>query len=93
MKNKTTRQDALLKHLAKGGKLSIKNAWLHFGISNIAREVGRLIEIPFNLYLHREQKTGKTKYGSTCYWFEYSATEKQKKIFEKYLNKKAKVSA
>ena len=88
MKNKTTRQDALLKHLSKGGKLSIKNAWLHFGISNIAREVGRLIETPFNCYLHREQKTGKTKYGSTCYWFEYSATDRHKKIFEKYLSKK-----
>lgn len=89
---KQTRQDALLKHLSKGGKLSIKNAYLHFGISNIAREVGRLIEKPFNVVLHREQKSGKTKYGSKCYWFEYSATEKQKNIFEKYLSKKAKVS-
>lgn len=84
---KQTRQDALLKHLAKGGKLSIKNAYLHFGISNIAREVGRLIEKPFNLTLHREQKSGKTKYGSACFWFEYSANKKTQAILKRELKK------
>ena len=75
-----TRKQALLNHLISGGNLSIKNAYLDFGISNIAREVGRLIEKPFNVVLERKKNTSKTKYGTDCYWFEYSANEETKKI-------------
>lgn len=78
---KQTRQDALLKHLSKGGKLSIKNAYTFFGISNISREVRRLVEKPFDIELLREKKHGKTKYGSPCVWYEYTASKStQKKI-------------
>ncbi len=82
-----TRQKALLSHLISGGSLSIMTAYKEFGISNVSREVRRLIEKPFNVELKREQKQGKTKYGSSCYWFEYSATPKQKIILKKALNK------
>lgn len=77
---KLTRKQALIKHLLSGGTLSIKNAYIDFGISNIAREVGRLIEKPYNVVLERKKHTSKTKYGSDCYWFEYSANEENKKI-------------
>lgn len=81
-----TRKQALLNHLLAGGTLSIKNAYLDFGISNIAREVGRLIEKPFNVVLERKKHTSKTKYGTVCYWFEYSANEETKKILANIKN-------
>jgi len=82
-----TRQKALALHLIKGGKVSIKTAYNYFGISNISREIRRLIENPFGVELNREQKQGKTKYGSPCYWFEYSATKKTQAILKRELKK------
>ena len=82
-----TRQQALAIHLIKGGKVSIKTAYNYFGISNISREIRRLIEKPFVVELNREQKQGKTKYGSPCYWFEYSATKRTQAILKRELKK------
>lgn len=77
------RQTSLINHLIKGKKLSIYNAFTKFGISNISREVGRLIEKPFGIELKREKKLGKTQDGEPCYWFEYSATDiVKKKLFK-----------
>jgi len=66
-----TRKIALAQYLLAGGKLSIMNAYRHFGISNLSREVIRLIEKPFNVVLTRKRMEGKTKYGTRCEWFEY----------------------
>jgi hypothetical protein len=66
-----TRKLALAQYLLAGGKLSIMNAYRHFGISNISREVIRLVEKPFGVILTRTKMEGKTKYGSRCEWFEY----------------------
>jgi hypothetical protein len=67
-----TRSQALSKHLLAGKPVSIKTAYNYFGISNISREVIRLIERPFGVTLTRTKKEGKTKYGSYCSWIEYS---------------------
>lgn len=69
-----TRTQALAKHLLAGKTVSIKTAYTLFGISNISREVVRLIEKPFNVRLTRTKKEGKTKYGTYCQWYEYSLT-------------------
>jgi hypothetical protein len=66
-----TRKLALAQYLLAGGKLSIMNAYRHFGISNVSREVIRLVEKPFGVILTRTKMEGKTKYGSPCVWFEY----------------------
>lgn len=66
-----TRTQALAKHLLAGKTVSIMTAYQLFGISNISRELRRLIEIPYNLTLTRTQKEGRTKYGSYCQWLEY----------------------
>ena len=79
------RQTRLIKHLIDGKKLSILNAFTKFRISNISRELGRLIEKPFNIKLNREKKVGKTQDGEPCYWFEYSATKVVKKKLSKLL--------
>ncbi len=60
-----TRQKALALHLVRGGKVSIKTAYNYFGISNISREIRRLIENPFGVELNREQKQGKTVHRVT----------------------------
>jgi len=67
-----TRQQALATYLLTGKPVSIKNGYNYFGISNISREVIRLIEKPFGVTLTRTKKEGKTKYGSYCNWIEYS---------------------
>ena len=66
-----TRQQALATYLLTGKPVSIKIAYTYFGISNISREVIRLIERPFNVQLTRTKKEGKTKYGTYCNWYEY----------------------
>lgn len=66
-----SRKQALCQYLLAGGKLSIMNAYRHFGISNVSREVIRLVEKPFGVILTRTKMEGKTKYGSPCVWFEY----------------------
>ena len=66
-----TRQQALATYLLTGKPVSIKNGYNYFGISNISREVIRLIEKPFGVQLTRTKKEGKTKYGTYCTWLEY----------------------
>ena len=80
-----TRNQSLINHLIKGGKLSIMNGYKYFGISNIAREVGRLIEKPLGIELKREWRTSKTKYGTVCHWLEYSATRSVMHKMKKHL--------
>ena len=79
------RKVALYKHLLYNGTLSIKTAYTDFGISNISREVRRLIEIPLDTELKRVLKKGATLYGEPCYWFEYSATDLNKIALKKAL--------
>lgn len=55
----------------QGRVLTIKTAFNEFGITNLPRECGRLIERKFNVQLARVKKEGKSKYGVPCYWYEY----------------------
>lgn len=55
----------------EGRVLSIKSAFIEFGITNLPREASRSIEKKFDVRLARTRKEGKTKYGVPCYWFEY----------------------
>lgn len=55
----------------KGEVLTIKTAFRDFGITNLPRECGRLIERKFGLKLARVRKDGKTRYGIPCSWNEY----------------------
>jgi hypothetical protein len=80
-----TRKTALIEWLYQGHTISIKTAYIYFGISNISREIRRLVEIPLGIELKRTIKTATTKYGSRCEWYEYSATEANKKVLKKYL--------
>jgi hypothetical protein len=62
---------ALAKSLLSGEVISIKNAYFDYGISNIAREIGRSIERKFNVEVSRVKKEGISRYGQSIVWFEY----------------------
>lgn len=62
---------AIAKAFLDGRVLTIKTAFKDFGITNLPREVSRLIEKKFDVRLTRVQRDGKTRYGIRCYWYEY----------------------
>jgi len=62
---------ALAAAFLQGRVLTIKTAFNEFGITNLPRECGRLIERKFGVKLSRVRKEGESKFGVDCYWFEY----------------------
>jgi hypothetical protein len=62
---------ALAMAFLDGKVLTIKTAFRDFGITNLPRECGRLIERKFNVQLVKVRKTGVTRYNIPCSWFEY----------------------
>lgn len=62
---------AISKAFLAGKVLSIKTAFRDFGITNLPREVSRLIEKRFDVQLTRVPRKGKTRYGVPARWFEY----------------------
>lgn len=62
---------ALATAFIQGRVLTIKTAFKEFGVTNLPRECGRLIERKFGVELSRVKREGKSKYGVPCYWFEY----------------------
>jgi hypothetical protein len=57
--------------LLKGEVLTIKTAFRDFGITNLPRECGRLIERKFGLKLAKTRRIGETRFGIHCSWNEY----------------------
>lgn len=55
----------------RGEVLTIKTAFRDFGISNLGREVGRSIERKFGLEITKVKKTGKSRYGVPCWYYQY----------------------
>jgi hypothetical protein len=61
----------IAKDLLAGKVLTIKTAFRDYGVTNLPRECGRLIERKFGVELSRVTKVGKTRYGIRCTWNEY----------------------
>lgn len=55
----------------RGDVITIKTAFRDYGISNLPREVGRSIERKFGLEVTKVKKTGKSRYGVPCYYYQY----------------------
>lgn len=55
----------------RGDVITIKTAFRDYGISNLPREVGRSIERKFGLEITKVKKTGKSRYGVPCYYYQY----------------------
>lgn len=62
---------ALAAAFLQGRVLTIKTAFTEFGVTNLPRECGRLIERRFGVQLSRVKREGKSRYGVPCYWYEY----------------------
>lgn len=66
-----TAKAAICKALLLGRVLNIKNGFSLFGVTNIPREVSRSVEKDFGVGLNRRPRTGKTRFGVGCSWFDY----------------------
>jgi len=62
---------AIAKAFLAGKVLSIKTAFRDFGITNLPREVSRLIEKRFDVQIAKVPRNGQTRYGIHCRWYEY----------------------
>lgn len=88
---------ALCRALLSGDVLSIMDGFKKLGITNLPREVGRSIEREFDVRVSRTPKTAKTRYGTTCHYYEYrlnksehnkAGIEKMKKYIASQTTKK-----
>lgn len=70
MKPKTAKA-ALCKALLAGEVLNVRNCAEMIGLSNIAREIPRMVEDVFGVVVSRTHMTGKTRYGTNCNWTNY----------------------
>lgn len=80
-----TAKAALAKALLDGNVLTVKNCFNLIGLTNIAREIPRMIEEPFGVIVSRTPKTGLSRYGQTVSYTEYylNRTEYNREGIEK----------
>jgi hypothetical protein len=68
---------ALLKILLSGETVNVKTCFRDTGLTNCSREVSRMVEKDFGVVLKREPKTGKSRYGCSVVWIDYSLPRTQ----------------
>ena len=59
-----TAKAALCLALLEGRVLNVKNCFDTIGLTNLAREVPRMVEEPFGVEVSRTPRAGKNRYGS-----------------------------
>ena len=64
-------KSALIKEFLDGKTLTIMSCFKTVGLSNLPREVPRMIEQPFSCVISRIRKEGKSRHGSNITWYEY----------------------
>jgi hypothetical protein len=62
---------ALIKSLLKGDVIDVSNSIRLTGLSNISREVGRMIERDFQVKVEREKINTKDQWGNHAMYFKY----------------------
>lgn len=66
-----TSKAALALALLEGRVLNVKNCFTEIGLTNIGREIPRLIEKPFNVEVSRTEKEGKNRFGQVVKYTDY----------------------
>ena len=66
-----TAKAALALALLEGRVLNVSNCFKEIGLSNIGREIPRMIEIPFGVTVSRVARTGKSRYGQAVSYTDY----------------------
>lgn len=62
---------ALIKEFLDGKTLTIMTCFKTVGLTNLGREVPRMIEHPFGCIISRRRMEGKSRHGSNISWYEY----------------------
>lgn len=68
-------KSALIKEFLDGKILTIMSCFKSVGLTNLGREVPRMIEIPFGVVISRKRKEGKSRHGSNITWYEYKLNQ------------------
>lgn len=68
---------ALCMALLEGRVLSVANCFKEIGLTNIARELPRMIEAPFGVEVSRIPKASKNRYGSPVSYTAYRLNQSQ----------------
>lgn len=66
-----TAKAALAKALLDDRVLNVSNCFKEIGLTNIAREIPRMIEEPFGVVVSRTPKKGKSRYGQPVSYTNY----------------------
>ncbi len=66
-----TSRAALCMALLEGRVLNVRNCFNEIGLSNIAREIPRLVEGPFQVAVSRTPRKGKNRYGQPVAYIDY----------------------
>lgn len=66
-----TAKCALAMAFLEGRVLNVSNCFKEIGLSNIGREVPRMIEDPFGLVISRVPRTGKSRFGQAVSYTDY----------------------
>ena len=64
-------KSALIKEFLDGKTLTIMSCFKTVGLTNLGREVPRMVERPFNCVISRRRMEGKSRHGSNITWYEY----------------------
>ena len=95
-----TAKAALAMALLDGKVLTVANCFRLIGLTNIGREIPRMIEKPFGIIISRTPKTGKSRYGQGVSYTEYKLNhtpynepglEKLKSYINKVLKQEASI--
>lgn len=68
---------ALCMALLEGRVLNVSNCFKEVGLTNISRELPRMVEIPFGVEISRTPKTGKNRYGSPISYTNYRLNDSE----------------
>jgi hypothetical protein len=88
-----TQRAALCQALLNGETLSIMDGFKKFGITNLPREISRGVERTFSVKVVRVPKNRKTRYGTSCNYYEYNlnardvANKKGVNMMKEYVRK------
>jgi len=92
-----TAKSALAAALLDGKVLTVMNCFKLIGYTNIAREIPRMIEEPFEVEVSRVSKTAKSRYRETVNYVEYRLNRSEHNLpgierMQAYVNEQLGVS-
>ncbi len=64
--------------LLEGRVLNVKNVFRDIGLTNAAREISRMVEIPFSVEVSRTPRKGKSRYGCDVTWIDYRLNKSER---------------